>query len=165
MKNQNGASLPILIIGIVVIIAIASVIANYAIEMFEDTRLKDLRTDMLLIQAETKKDLEEVCFQTANLDANKEEDLTKINEIKQENLKGVLVQGSEAENSIPQEITIDENCYYLNETILNEIGIKDANSERYGYFVVKYDFTNATVEVINTKGYDGKYTLTQLAEE
>lgn len=165
MKNQNGASLPILIIGIVVIIAIALVIGHYAIEMVEENKLQDLRTNMLLIQAETKKDLEEVCFQSANLDSSKEEDSARINEIKQENLKGVLVQGSEAESSIPQEISIDENCYYLDETILNDIGIKDSNSEQYGYFVVKYDFTNATVEVINTKGYDGKYTLTQLTEE
>lgn len=165
MKNQNGASLPILIIGIVVIIAIAAVIANYAKDIAEESKLQDLRTDMLLIQAETKKGLEEVCFQSANLDANKEEELARINEIKQENLKGILVQGSEAESSIPQEITIDENCYYLDEQVLNDIGIKNSNSEQYGYFIVKYDFTKATVEVINTKGYDGKYTLTQLIEE
>ena len=165
MKNQNGVSLPILIIGIVVIIAITSVIVNYGIDMAEENRLQDLRTNMLLIQADAKKDLEEVCFQTANLDANKEEDLTKINEIKKENLKGVLVQGSEVESSIPQEITVDEDSYYLDEMTLNEIGVKDLNSEQYGYFIVKYDFSNTTVEVINTKGYDGKYTLTQLIEE
>ena len=165
MKNQNGVSLPILIIGIVVIIAITSVIVNYGIDMAEENRLQDLRTNMLLIQADAKKDLEEVCFQTANLEANKEEDLTKINEIKKENLKGVLVQGSEAESSIPQEITVDENSYYLDEMTLNEIGVKDLNSEQYGYFIVKYDFSNTTVEVINTKGYDGKYALTQLIEE
>lgn len=165
MKNQNGASLPILIIVIVVIIVIAAVIANYAKEMVEEKSLQDLRTNMLLIQADAKKDLEEVCFQTANLDASKEEDLAKINEIKKENLKGVLVQDSDAETSIPQDITIDENCYYLDEAVLNEIGVKDLNSEQYGYFIVKYDFTNTTVEVINTKGYDGKYTLTQLIEE
>ena len=120
---------------------------------------------MLLIQAETKKDLEEVCFQTANLDAKKEEDLAKINEIKKQNLKGRLVQESEIKNSIPQEITIDENCYYLDENNLNEIGVKDLNSDEYGYFIVKYDFSNITVEVINTKGYEGKYTLTQLIDE
>lgn len=165
MKNQNGATLPKLIIGIVVIIAIALVIGHYAIEMAEENKLQDLRTNMLLIQAETKKDVEEVCFQSANLDINKEEDLARINEIKQENLKGVPAQGSEVENSMPQEITIDENCYYLDETVLNDMGIKDSNTEQYGYFVVKYDFTNAAVEVINTKGYDGKYTLTQLTEE
>ena len=133
--------------------------------MVEENRLQDLRTNMLLIQAETKKDLEEVCFQTANLDAKKEEDLAKINEIKKEKLKGTIVQESEVKDSIPQEITIDENCYYLDETNLNEIGVKDLNPEKYGYFIVKYNFENITVEVINTKGYEGKYTLTQLIEE
>ena len=165
MEKQKGVAIPVLIIGIVIIIAIASLIIHYVENIVEKNRLQDLRTNMLLIQAETKKDLEEVCFQTVNLDAKKEEDLTKINEIKKENLKGILVQDSEIKNSIPQEVTIDENCYYLDETILNEMGIKDLNSETYGYFIVKYDFTNIAVEVINTKGYEGKYTLTQLIEE
>ncbi len=165
MEKQNGVTIPVLVIGIVIIIAIVSVIVHYAEDMVQENRLQDLRTNMLLIQAETKKDLEEVCFQTANLDTKKEEDLTKMNEIKNENLKGTLVQGSEIENSIPQEITIDENCYYLDEKNLNEIGVKDLNSNEYGYFIVKYDFSNITVEVMNTKGYEGKYTLSQLIEE
>ena len=165
MEKQNGVTIPVLVIGIVIIIAIVSVIVHYAEYMVEENRLQDLRTNMLLIQAETKKDLEEVCFQTANLDTKKEEDLAKMNKIKNENLKGTLVQGSEIENSIPQEITIDENCYYLDEKNLNEIGVKDLNSNEYGYFIVKYDFSNITVEVMNTKGYEGKYTLSQLIEE
>lgn len=165
MKKQNGVAIPILIIGIVIIIAIATVIVHYAKNMVEENRLQDLRTNMLLIQAETKKDLEKVCFQTTNLDNKKEEDLAKINEIKKENLKGTLVQGSEIEKSIPQEITIDENCYYLDEKNLTEMGIKDLDSVEYGYFIVKYDFSNITVEVMNTKGYEGKYTLTQLIDE
>ena len=165
MGKQNGVAIPVLIIAIVIIIAIASIIIHYVGELVEENRLQDLRTNMLLIQAETKKDLEEVCFQTANLDSKKEEDLAKINKIKNENLKGILVQGSEIENSIPQEINIDENCYYLDENNLNEIGVKDLNSDEYGYFIVKYDFSNITVEVMNTKGYEGMYTLTQLIEE
>lgn len=163
MKNQK--SLPKLIIGIVFIIIISAIFVNYGKKMLEEEKIQDLRTNMLLIQAETKKDLENVCFQSANLDSNKEQDLAKINEIKKENLKGVLVQGSEVENNIPTEIEIDENSYYLEQTILNDIGIKNANSDLYGYFIVKYDFDNETVEVINTKGYNGKYTLTQLTEE
>lgn len=165
MRKQNGVAIPVLIIGIVIIIVVASIIINYGKNIVEENKVQDLRTNMLLIQAETKKDLEEVCFKTVNLDAKKEEDLIKINEIKKENLKGTLVQDSDIKNSIPQEINIDENCYYLDETVLNEIGVKDLNPEEYGYFIVKYDFTNITVEVINTKGYDGKYTLTQLIEE
>ena len=165
MEKQNGVTIPVLVIGIVIIIAIVSVIVHYAEYMVEENRLQDLRTNMLLIQAETKKDLEEVCFQTAKLDSKKEEDLATINEIKNENLKGKLVQGSEIENSIPQEINIDENCYYLDENNLSEIGVKDLDSNEYGYFIVKYDFSNITVEVMNTKGYEGKYTLSQLIEE
>ena len=165
MRKQNGVAIPVLIIGIVIIIVVASIIINYGKNIVEENKVQDLRTNMLLIQAETKKDLEEVCFKTVNLDAKKEEDLIKINEIKKENLKGTLVQDSDIKNSIPQEINIDENCYYLDEAVLNEIGVKDLNPEEYGYFIVKYDFTNITVEVINTKGYDGKYTLTQLIEE
>ena len=165
MRKQNGVAISVLSIGIVIIIAIASIIVHYVEDMVEENRLQDLRTNMLLIQAETKKDLEEVCFQTAKLDSKKEEDLATINEIKNENLKGKLVQGSEIENSIPQEINIDENCYYLDENNLSEIGVKDLDSNDYGYFIVKYDFSNITVEVMNTKGYEGKYTLTQLIEE
>lgn len=165
MIKQNGVAISVLSIGIVIIIAIASIIVHYVEDMVEENRLQDLRTNMLLIQAETKKDLEEVCFQTAKLDSKKEEDLATINEIKNENLKGKLVQGSEIENSIPQEINIDENCYYLDENNLSEIGVKDLDSNEYGYFIVKYDFSNITVEVMNTKGYEGKYTLTQLIEE
>ena len=165
MRKQNGVAIPVLIIGIVIIIAIASIIVHYVEDMVEENKLQDLRTNMLLIQAETKNDLEEVCFQTANLDSKKEEDLATINKIKNENLKGKLVQGSEIENSIPQEINIDENSYYLDENNLSEIGVKDLDSNEYGYFIVKYDFSNITVEVMNTKGYEGKYTLTQLIEE
>ena len=36
------------------------------------------------------------------------------------------------------------------------------NSEEYGYFIVKYDIENISVDVINTKGYQGNYTLEQL---
>ena len=165
MKNEKGVAIPTLIIIIAVIIIVAIVGIKYGMKIINENQLQDLRTDMLLIQAETKKDLEEVRFQTANLDKNKEEDLAKINEVKQENLKGVLVQGTEIEKSIPEGIAIDENCYYLNKDVLKEIGVKESDSEKYGNYIVKYDFENIKVEVINTKGYEGQYTLTDLLDE
>ena len=120
---------------------------------------------MLLIQADTKKSLEEVSFHTVNLDKNKEEDLAKINEVKQENLKGIPVKGTEIEKSIPEGIEIDENCYYLDENVLKDMGVKESDSEKYGNYIVKYDFENIKVEVINTKGYEGQYTLTDLIDD
>ena len=165
MKKQDGVALPILIIIIAIIIVVTAILINYVKNMAEERKGQDLKTNMLLIQAQTKKDLEEFYLQTANLDENKEEDKARIEQVKRETLKGILVQGSEIENSIPTEITINENCYYLDENILTEMGIKDRNSEDYGYFVVKYDFENKKIEVINTLGYQGKYTLTELSEE
>ena len=165
MKSENGVAIPTLIIIIAIIIIVAVIGVKYVKKMIVENQLQDLRTDMLLIQADTKKDLEEVCFQTVNLDKNKEEDLAKINEVKQENLKGIPVQGTEIEKSIPEGITVDENYYYLDENLLKDIGVKEVDAEKYGNYIVKYDFDNIKVEVINTKGYDGKYTLTQLIDE
>lgn len=165
MKKQDGVTLPVLIILIAIIIIVTSILINYVKNRDEEIKGRDLKTNMLLIQAQMKKDLEAFYLQTANLDKNKEEDKAKIEQVKQETLKGTLVQGSKIENSIPTEITINENCYYLDEDILNEIGIKNGDSENYGYFVVKYDFESKKIEVINTIGYEGKYTLTELSEE
>ena len=165
MKNENGVSLPILLVVVVVIAIVATVIGKYGMLMMTETKLQDLRTDMLLIQAETKKDLEEIRFQTVNLDSNKEEDFEKIKQIRQEYLKGTPVQETDILNNIPTEILIDENCYYLDESILKDIGVKETDSEKYGYYIVKYDFDNTTTEVMNTKGYEGQYTLTDLIDD
>ena len=166
MKNESGKSIIILLILTILIMIGASVIINYAKQMIDETKEQDLKTNMLLMQAEAKKGLEEVCFRTVNLNTAKEEDLTKINEIKSEYLKGTNLSNAPAEvqeatKNIP-DVTFDENCYYLDENVLTEMGIKQINQD--GYFIVKYDFSNANLEVINTSGYDGKYTLTQLVD-
>lgn len=165
MKKQDGVTLPVLIILIAIIIIVTSILIKYVKNRDEEIKGRDLKTNMLLIQAQMKKDLEDFYLQTANLDETKEEDKTKIEQIKQEILKGILVQNSEIKSNIPEEISINENCYYLEETILKDMGIKNSNPEKYGYFVVKYDFENKKIEVINTIGYEGKYTLTELSEE
>ena len=169
MVNESGKSIVTLVILTILIIIGAAVIINYARQMMLETEEQDLRTSMLLMQAEAKKGLEEVCFSTVNLDATKEEDLTKINEIKNEYLDGTILSNSpeevqEATKNVP-EITFDENCYYLDENTIKEMGIKYITEEKNGYFIVKYDFSNANVEVINTNGYNGNYTLTQINEE
>lgn len=169
MEKQSGISMIILIIIVVIILIIASIGLNYANKLIEEKDLKDLRTDMLLIQAEAKKGLEEFCFQSVNLDKNKEEDNVKIEEIKKANLEGIPVAEVDEQikneiSQLPEEIVIDENSYYLDEQTLKEMKIERLNTENYGHFIIKYDFENVNIEVINTKGYEGKYTLTQLEE-
>lgn len=168
MGNESGKSIVILVILTILIMIGVSVVINYAKQMMLETKEQDLRTNMFLIQAESKKGLEEVCFQTVNLNESKEEDLNKINETKNKNLKGIKL--SEAPTEVQEatknitEVTFDENCYYLDEATLKEMGIEDISTSEYGYFIVKYDFSNAGVEVINTNGINGKYTLTQIVE-
>ena len=168
MRNESGKSIIILLILTILIMVGVVVVINYAKGMMEETKVQDLRTNMLLMQAETKKGLEKVCFETVNLNETKEEDLKKINEIKAEYLEGTILSNSPSEvqdavKSVP-EVTFDENCYYLDEQTLKEIGIEDINTDEFGYFIVKYDFETANIEVINTNGYDGNYTLTQIVK-
>lgn len=169
MGNESGKSIVILVISTILIMIGAGIIINYAQQMMVETKEQDLRTNMLLMQAEVKKGLEEVCFRTVNLNATKEEDLPKINEIKQECLKGIILSNSpkevqEATKNV-LEVTFDESCYYLDEVTLKEIGIQEVDASQWGYFIVKYDFSNADVEVINTNGIQGKYTLTQIVQD
>ena len=42
------------------------------------------------------------------------------------------------------------------------MGIQELSKEDYGYFVIEYNLKDTKIEVINTKGYLGKYTLTEI---
>lgn len=168
MENKKGITLVALTITIVVMIIIASITAYEGINLLKQSKLQDLVTNMLLIQAKAKEYLEEVNFQTANIpDTNVEE----INKIKDENLKGTKITDSgitdvqtAAYNTEAILMEKEDEYYYLNQQILEEMGLKDLNSEEYGYFIIRYDLENFKVEVINTKGYNGNYTLEQLQQ-
>ena len=41
-------------------------------------------------------------------------------------------------------------------------GIEDIELEENEKYLIKFDDTNATVEVYNTLGYDGNYSLTDI---
>ena len=166
MRSEGRKSIATLVILTILIMIGATMIVKYAQQMMIETKIQDLKTNMLLMQAEAKKGLEEVCFRTVNMNTNKEEDAKKINEIKQEFLDGIMLKDSptevqEATKNV-LEVTFDENCYYLDETTLTEMGIKNINQAEDGYFIVKYDFSNADLEIINTKGIHEHYTLTQI---
>ena len=123
MKNESGKSIVILVILTILIMIIAGIIINYTMNMINETQIEDMKTNMLLMQAEAQKGLEEVCFRTVNTDETKEEDKTKINEIKIEYLEGIILSNApievqEAAKSVP-EIELNDNCYYLDKETLN----------------------------------------------
>lgn len=165
LKEEKGVTLLSLTVTIVVIMILTGITIYYGFGMLTSVKLQDLRTNMLLIQAKAKEYVEEVSFQKAN-----QTDSEKIEQIKNQNLKGKKISSNtqileEAEKTgVIDKNTIDE-YYYLESTDLESMGLgdlKDKSPEEIGYFIIKYDIENIKVEVINTKGYNGNYTLEQL---
>ena len=142
LKNQNGKTSIVLIIIIVLIIGMATILVRYLRGMIVVSKLQDLKTNMLIMQAETKKGLEKVCFQTANLNKENADDNAKIEQAKAENLIGIKLSDAsedvkESVSWLPQDVGIDDNCYYLDDETLEKIGIKDGHIMQYKYFIVK----------------------------
>lgn len=162
MKKQIGITLIALTITIVVMMIIAGITVNFGLDLIREVKLQDLRTNMLLMQAKGKECVEEVSFQKANVtDAN------EIETIKNENLKGTKVEENpEVQNLLQNTGKIEEGYeyYYLTMQDLSDMGIQELSVEDYGYFIVGYNIDEIKVEVINTNGYQGNYTLTQLNE-
>lgn len=156
MKNQKGITLVALAITIIVMIIIASISSYYGKDLIKQAKIQDLRTNMLLIQAETKKGLEETIFQKINLEEAKANNIiigTKLSEA-----------SSEVQSAASGKLgAIDsETCYYLSEQDLSNMGLSDIDEQKNGYFIVSYNLSEITVEVINTNGYKGKYTLAEI---
>ena len=42
------------------------------------------------------------------------------------------------------------------------MGIEKLSAKDYGYFIIRYNIQDIKVEVINTNGYNGNYTLEEL---
>lgn len=162
MKKQRGITLITLTITIIVMMIIAGVTVYFGLDLIREVKLQDLRTNMLLMQAKGKECVEEVSFQKANVT-----DENEIQTIKDENLKGTKVEeNSEVQNLLQNTGKIQEGYeyYYLTQQDLSDMGIQELSVEDYGYFILGYNINEIKVEVINTNGYQGNYTLTQLNE-
>ena len=162
MEKQKGITLISLTITIVVIMILAGITTYIGKDLIKETKLQDLKTNMLLIQAKAKEYVEEVSFQKANIT-----DAAKIEEIKTQNLKGhKLIENEEiksiAENLGKIDTTKIDEYYYLSEQDLVDMGIEKLSAKDYGYFIIRYNIQDIKVEVINTNGYNGNYTLEEL---
>ena len=157
-----------LIIAIIVIVAIATVIIIAMKKISEETNFQDLRTNMLLIQGKAKTYTENVSVETANLDEQKQEDNTKISEVKDQKLKGTALENCDEKiKKAAKDAGIEDtkDYYYLSQEALNSMGIQIEVKEGT-YYLVKYNFEDT--EVVYTKGfkYEGKtyYKLSEMKE-
>ena len=152
-KNKNrGITLASLVITIIVLLIIAGISVYSGTDIIKRAKLEELKTNMLLIETKAKE-----CVENANFKLGKTDNLgdtektTRINEAKKE-LKGIEI--TEADN-INIELS-DYNYYYkLTEDNLKDMGLSNIKLS---------DIQNAKVEIYNTKGYEGKYSLTDIEQ-
>jgi len=161
LKQEKGITLIALIITIIVMIIIAGIAIYSGKDTIKKANLESLKTNMLVIQAKTKTYVEEVNHKIGVKPDTVEQ--SKKEEIRN---KIYVTNGKlEEQTTIPDGITSQfENgkFYKVTQNALENMGIgniKIASDEEY---LVEFDETNARVEVYNTKGYNGVYSLSGL---
>lgn len=158
-ENQKGITLIALVITIIILLIISGIGIYAGTNSIEKVELEELKTNMLLIEAKAREYVEE-----ANFKIGKETDETKINEIKKEiyETNGNLQKSADAEiTQIDSSIPVNE-CYVVTESSLESWGLNKIKLDTDEKYLLKFDEKNITVEIYNTKGYDGKYSLTDL---
>lgn len=159
-KNQKGITLVALIITIVILLIIAGIGIYSGTNSLNKANLEGLKTNMLLIKAKSREYVEE-----ANFKIGKETEETKINEIKKEvyETNGKLIKATQDELT---KIGLDSNteCYEITGDALQLWGLDkiELDEEKNEKYLLEFNEENISVEVYNTKGYNGKYSLTDL---
>lgn len=161
LKENRGVTLLALVITIVVMIIIAGIAVYTGTDTIKKAKLEELKTNMLLIEAKAKGLVEEVNFKIGLTKPEDEGYQTKKDSAEQE----VYVNGAKLKKvtniSAPSSIPVSE-CYEVTKDAMNAWGLDGLELEEGEYYLIKFDDTNATVEVYNTLGYDGKYSLTEI---
>ena len=169
LKKENGITLASLAIIIIILLIIASIGFSSSKNLIKNSNLESLKTNMLLIQAKAKEYVEEVVHEMGI----KPEDLTQEQkeEINQKIYidKAQMKKSSEIEEEIKSKIISivgDDltNCYYLDKNTLENMGLNNIEVTQDNFFFVIFDEQDISVEVYNSKGYEGVYSLTQIQE-
>lgn len=160
-KNQKGITQITLIITIIILLIIAGIGIHTGTDSLNKVKLEELKTNMLLIQAKAREYVEE-----ANFKIGKETEEAKIEEIKREiyETKGKLKKVSNENLKIDTEKIPINNCYIITKETLENWGLDnikiDENKEEK--YLIEFKEKEIKVEIYNTKGYEGKYSLTEL---
>ena len=158
IKQEKGITLTVLVTTIIVLLIIAGIGINYGRDTIQKAHLEELETNMLLIKAKAKGLVEEantkIGLPTASDYAEKQ------TSVRQELYIGTagMVKVDTAPSGIPQA----DNLYEVTKNTLSNWGLDDIKLEENEKYIVKLDDVGTEVEVYNTIGYDGKYSLTEI---
>ncbi len=155
LKDKNGVTLIALVVTIMVLMIIAGIAIYSGREIIQDAKLESLRTNMLLIQAKSKEYVEEATFKMGI-----SPDDSKKAEVRQEVYEQTAM--LEKADNVPSEFEISDTstCYWLTKTAQDNWGLQDIELKDNEKYLIKFDEQNQIVEIYNTLGFDGKYSLT-----
>ena len=156
IKNEKGITLVALAVTIIVLLILASIGFNYGRDTIKKAQLEELRTNMLLIEAKAKEYVEE-----ANFKMGISPDDAKKTEVRQEVYVDTAKLQPATNISAPSGIPVSD-CYVVTQETMDLWGLDDMELEDGENYLIKFDDTNATVEIYNTLGYNGKYSLTDI---
>lgn len=164
-KNKTeGITLVALSITIIVLLILAGIAVYSGKETIQKAKLEELKTNMLLIKAKAREYVEDANFKMGinPNDAKKEEVRGKVYGNSEE---GAKLQKAE-ENEIPSSFGISDitTCYWLTTEAQENWGLNKIEFEGDEKYLIQFNEENMTVEVYNTKGYDGKYSLTEIEQ-
>ena len=168
-RENKGITMVTLVITIIVLLIIAGIGIYSGTGTIKKAKLEELKTNMLLIQAKAKEYVENANFKLGTKidDAQETERDDRIGKAKAE-LKGEEIEKSDISDIIREKEEDEGNDIYyykLTEEQLKEIGLSDVKSStQNGEYIVEYDIKKAQVEIYHTKGYNGKYSLTDIEE-
>ena len=161
-NNSRGITLVALVVTIIILLIIAGIGIYGGTDTVKKVKLEELRTNMLLIEAKAREYVEEANFRIGTNKGNTEEERSKIENIKQEiyenNAK--LTKAINVTN-LPSSIPLS-NCYVVTEDTLKLWGLNKIKLDTNENYLLEFDENNLSVEVYNTKGYEKKYSLTDL---
>lgn len=145
MKNENGKSIIIWILSVVMIALLIIFAIHFLENMVTKESQKDIKTEMLQVQAKAKLVLENHHVNEAN------------------GLKGEKIE----EESLLESFGVEkgETYYKWTKDTLQEVGMKEMVLKQEDYYLVNYD----TEEVIYSAGYQTKegktyYKLSEIKE-
>lgn len=166
MRSNKGITLAVLVITIVILLIIASISIGTGNKVIKSSELENMITNMLLIKAKGKEYVENANFKLGPKFDTAEDKQTRIDNAKTE-LKGTIATSDEVaqiKNKIGENKVDTDYTFYSELTMSNleEMGIKGVQLEDNETYIIRYEIDSMEVEVYNTLGYNGKYSLTDI---
>ena len=170
MKNNNGITMVALVVTIIILLMLAGISVGTGERMIKKSKLENIKTNMLLIEVKGKEYLEKASFNLGAFDkinlgseeAKQQEIQERIETAKSELVGEEITSATEflTQIGVTAEILSEENSnniyyYKLSTQDLIDMGIQRVKSdEDDGWFIVRYDLKNITINVYNTKGFE-----------